>query len=131
MNLTIVNDNVLELDESFHVSLESIQALNNPDKINRIHIISANAEINIIDDDGGDCTYVICSNTCMCIDRPRWVGAGTCMSPLPTSFHFGACMLPCLCFLFSHAIIAAFVSLLHLVSIVFPLWPCHPYTHLS
>ena len=71
MDLTIVNDNVLEMDESFNVSLESIQALNNHDKINRIHIISANAEINII---GGDCTYVIHSNTCMCIDR--WVGAG-------------------------------------------------------
>ena len=58
MDLTIVNDNVLELDESFHVSLESIQALNNHDMINRIHITSANAEINIIDDDGGDCTHM-------------------------------------------------------------------------
>ena len=56
MDLTIVNDNVLEMDESFHVSLESIQALNNADKIDRIHITSAKAEINITDDDGGDCT---------------------------------------------------------------------------
>ena len=62
VDLPIVNDNVLELDESFHVSLERIQALNNADKINRIHITSAKAEINIIDDDGGDCTYVTCSN---------------------------------------------------------------------
>ena len=54
MDLTVVNDNVLEMEESFNVSLESIQALNNPNKINRIHITSANAEINIIDDDGGD-----------------------------------------------------------------------------
>ena len=58
VDLPIVNDNVLELDESFHVSLESIQALNNADKINRIHFTSTKAEINIIDDDGGDCTYV-------------------------------------------------------------------------
>ena len=70
VNLTIVDDNVLELDESFHVSLESIQALNNHDKLNRIHITPAKAEINIIDEDGGDCTYVTNSNAlillCLC-----------------------------------------------------------------
>ena len=70
MDLTIVNDNVLELDESFHVSLESIQALNNADKIDRIHITTAKAEINITDEDGGDCTYVTNSNAlillCLC-----------------------------------------------------------------
>ena len=65
VNLTIVNDNVLEMEESFHVSLESIQALNNADEINRINITSAKVEINIIDDDGGDCTYVIRSNACV------------------------------------------------------------------
>ena len=59
MDLPIVNDNVLELDESFHVSLEKIQALNNNNKINRINITSAKAEIDIFDDDGGDCTYLI------------------------------------------------------------------------
>ena len=54
VDLPIVNDNVLELDESFHVSLERIQALNNNNKINRINITSAEAEITITDDDGGD-----------------------------------------------------------------------------
>ena len=88
-----MNDNVLEMDESFNVSLESIQALNNSDKINRIHITSANAEINIIDDDGGDCTYMYVIHCIKCMYIDRWVGAGTHIH-VSTSFIMGHACYP-------------------------------------
>ena len=65
MNLTIVNDDVLEMVESFTVSLgnpnpnNSIQTEDRfAHSTSRISIDPATAVIHITDNDGGDCTYV-------------------------------------------------------------------------
>ena len=65
MNLTIVNDDVLEMVESFTVSLGNPNPNNNiqtEDRFahltSRISIDPATAVIHITDIDGGDCTHV-------------------------------------------------------------------------
>ena len=66
MNLIIVNDDVLEMVESFTVSLgnpnpnNSIQTEDRFAHLtSRISINPETAVIHIIDNDGGDCTYKI------------------------------------------------------------------------
>ena len=65
VNLTIVNDDVLEMVESFTLSLGNSNPSNSiqtEDRFahltSRISIDPATAVIHIIDNDGGDCTYV-------------------------------------------------------------------------
>ena len=65
VNLTIVNDDVLEMVESFTVSLGNLNPNNSiqtedrfAHSTSRISIDPATAVIHIIDNDGGDCTPV-------------------------------------------------------------------------
>ena len=63
MNLTIVNDDVLEMVVSFTVSLGNLNPNNSIQTEDRFaHLtsrISINPKTNIIDNDGRDCTYEI------------------------------------------------------------------------
>ena len=74
VNLTIVNDDVLEMVESFTVSLgnpnpnNSIQTEDRfANLTSRISIDPATAVINITDIDGGDCTHLISKLLLSCI----------------------------------------------------------------